>query len=117
MGVYIATTPEKVDTALKGIRQELQKLLSTPVSSEELERAKKYIIGGYEIDLQRNGAQAADMSFNERYGLGWDEFMRFPERINAVTAEDVLRAARKYFRLDAPVLGIVTPGKVDGRHP
>jgi predicted Zn-dependent peptidase len=57
------------------------------------------------------------MSFNERYGLGWDEFMRFPERINAVTAEEVLRAARKYIRLDAPVLGIVTPGKVDGSHP
>ncbi len=117
LGVYIATTPEKVETALKGIRQELQELRSTPISSEELERAKKYIIGGYEIDLQRNGAQAADMSFNERYGLGWDEFMRFPERITALTAEDVLRAARKYIRLDAPVLGIVTPGKVDGSHP
>ncbi len=109
LGVYIATTPEKVETALTGIRKELERVRSTPVSPKELERAKKYIIGGYEIDLQRNSAQAADMAFNERYGLGWDEFKRYPERIAAVTAEDVLRVARKYIRLDAPVLGMVTP--------
>jgi predicted Zn-dependent peptidase len=49
------------------------------------------------------------MAFNERYGLGWDEFKRFPEQILAVTAEEVLRVAAKYIRLDAPVLGMVTP--------
>lgn len=111
LGVYIATTPEKVDRALKGIRQELEKVRSTPVSTEELERAKKYIIGAYEIDRQRNSAQAADMAFNERYGLGWDEFKQYPERVAAVTAEDVLRVARKYIRLEAPVLTMVTPAR------
>ncbi|MFQ5692012.1 MAG: M16 family metallopeptidase [Nitrospinota bacterium] len=109
LGVYIATTPEKVEAALSGIRAELEKVRSTPIPPEELERAKKYIIGGYEIDLQRNSAQATDMGFNERYGLGWDEYKRYPGRIAAVTAEDVLRVARKYVRLDAPVLGMVTP--------
>jgi zinc protease len=108
-GVYIATAPEKVETALNGIREELEKARSTPVTPEELERAQKYLIGGYEIDLQRNSAQAADMAFNERYGLGWDEFKHYPNRIAAVTAEDVLRVARKYIRLKAPVLGMVIP--------
>ena len=109
LGVYIATAPDKVETALAGIRRELDKIRSTPVSEEELERAKKYIIGGYEIDLQRNASQAADMGFNERYGMGWDEFRRFPERISAVTREDVLRVAQKYIRPDAPVIGMIAP--------
>jgi len=108
-GVYIATAPEKVDTALKGIREELEKVRSIPITPEELERAQKYLIGGYEIDLQRNSAQAADMAFNEKYGLGWDEFKHYPDRIAAVTAKDVLRVARKYIRLEAPVLGMVIP--------
>ncbi len=109
LGVYIATAPDKVETALAGIRRELDKIRSTPISVEELERAKKYIIGGYEIDLQRNASQAADMGFNERYGLGWDEYRRFPERISAVTREDVLRVAQKYIRPDAPVIGMIAP--------
>lgn len=113
-GVYIATAPEKVETALQGIRAELEKVRSAPASPEELERARKYLIGAYEIDLQRNSAQAADMAFNERYGLGWDEFKRYPERIAGVTAEDVLRAARRYIRLDAPVLALVTPARNGG---
>ncbi len=113
LGVYIATSPDKVETALLGIRRELDKICSTLISEEELERAKKYVIGGYEIALQRNASQAADMGFNERYGIGWDEFQRFPEHIGSVTREDVLRVAQKYIRTDAPVIGMIAPEPTD----
>lgn len=113
LGVYIATSPDKVETALLGIQRELDKICSTLISKEELERAKKYVIGGYEIALQRNASQAADMGFNERYGIGWDEFQQFPERISSVTRKDVLRVAQKYIRTNAPVISMIAPESTD----
>ena len=49
------------------------------------------------------------MAFNEIYGLGYDDFKRYPQRISEVTAEDVLQAARKYIDLNAYVLAVTRP--------
>ena len=107
--VYIGTAPEKEETALNGILAQLQRIRTEPVTAEELERAKKSLIGGFEIDLQRNGNQASHLCFDELYGLGYRDSERFPERISAVTAEQVLKAAQTYFKLDAYVLSVVKP--------
>ena len=107
--VYIGTAPEKEETALSGILAQLERIRTEPVSAEELERAKKSLIGGYEIDLQRNANQASHLVFDELYGLGYRDSEHFAERIQAVTAEQVLKAAQNYFKLDAYVLSVVKP--------
>jgi zinc protease len=107
--VYIGTAPEKEETALGGIIAQLERIRTEPVTAEELERAKKSLIGGFEIDLQRNSNQASHLAFDELYGLGYRDSELFAERIQGVTAEQVLKAAQTYFKLDAYVLSVVKP--------
>jgi len=108
-GVYIATEPRKVPTAVEGILKELEKIVSELVSEAELDRAKQYMVGAYEIDLQRNSTVATQLVFNELYGLPRDEWLTLPKKILKVTRQDVQRVAKKTLTLDRYILSIVSP--------
>lgn len=108
-GVYIATEPRKVPTAIEGILKELEKILAKPVAKEELERAKQYMVGAYEIDLQRNSTVATQLAFNELYGLDRQEWKKLPQKVLKVTQNDVLKVARRIIQLDRYILSIVRP--------
>lgn len=106
-GVYIGTSPDKEEEAVEAIKQQLSSLISDGITGEELERAQNYIVGNFEISLQQNSSQAAKTAFDEIYGIGWDEYKEFPERIYSVTREDVVEAAKKYIDLDRYTLAVV----------
>jgi zinc protease len=108
-GVYIATEPRKVPTAIDGILEELKKVVAKPVSKAELDRAKQYMVGAYEIDLQRNGMVAGQLAFNELYGLSRREWKDLSKKILKITQNDVLRVARRIIQLDRYILSIVRP--------
>ena len=107
--VYIATAPEKLDEARAGMFEELEKLVQQAPSDEELERAKRYLIGGHAIGLQRNAAHAGLISLNARYGLGPDADHAFPEQVAAVGKEEILRVVRRIIDLNAYTLAVVRP--------
>ncbi len=107
--VYIATAPEKLDEARAGMFEELEKLVQQAPSDEELERAKRYLIGGHAIGLQRNAAHAGLISLNARYGLGPDADRTFPEQVAAVGKEEILRVVRRIIDLNAYTLAVVRP--------
>jgi zinc protease len=105
--VYIATSPEKKDQAVKGILAELEKIVNEKTPLDELDMAKNYLIGNHEIGLQKNSAQVANIGFDEIYGLGYDNYKKHTELISAVTPDDVTRIAKKYIKLDSYTLAIV----------
>jgi zinc protease len=107
--VYIATSPEKVETALEGIMSELRKVCEQGVTAEEVERAKRYLVGSYEIELQKNSTLAATLAFDERYGLGHQELDIYAQRILSVTPEMVQQVTRTYLVMEQPVVVIVGP--------
>jgi zinc protease len=107
--IYIAVAPEKKAEAIEEIIRELRDISTVKVGTDELKRARNSIIGGYEIGLQRVSRQAANMTNNELYGLGFDFRKEYTRRIEAVTAEDVLRIAQKYIDLDAYTISVVGP--------
>ncbi|MGD9653352.1 MAG: M16 family metallopeptidase, partial [Candidatus Dadabacteria bacterium] len=108
-GVYIGTAPQKEAEAVSAIKEQLGLVLEIGITDDELKRAQNYLVGSFEIGLQQNASQAAKITFDELYGLGWDEYKKYPEEIYAVTKEDVLTAARKYINLDKYTLVIVKP--------
>jgi len=111
IGVYMGTHPNKLETAIEAVLTELKKVKEKGLTEEEVERAKKYLIGNFEIGLQTNGAQANQMSLDELYGLGFDHYQTYPQEIQKVTREDVNRVAQKYFNLEAYAIAIVRPPK------
>jgi zinc protease len=106
-GIYLGTDPNKVDEALLAARAELARLRNDLVSGQELDQAKKYITGSYEISLQSNNSQAEELAFNELYGLGYDNGRRYLTAVNAVTVEDLRRVAQTYFDPQAETVVIV----------
>jgi len=107
--VYIGTDPSKERKAVDGILAELSLITSERVSSEELERSKQHLVGTYELDLQRSTTVAGLYTFNELYGLPMQAIERYPQRILDVTAEDILRVAKKYITPESYTLSIVKP--------
>lgn len=108
-GVYIGCAPEKQEEAIQGMKEQLALILEKGITQEELKRAQNYLVGNFEIGLQQNSSQAAKIAFDELYGLGWDEYKHYPERIYSVTRNDVMRVAREYINLDKYTLAIVKP--------
>jgi zinc protease len=108
-GVYIATAPDKLEAARRGLLEELQRVVDGPPDPADLERAKRYLIGNFAIDQQRNASHAALVSLDSLYGLGPDAYRAYPDRVESVTSEDVLRVARRVIDLTAYTQAQVRP--------
>jgi zinc protease len=107
--VYIATAPNKFEEARGGLLEELKRLLGSPPTQEELQRAQHYLVGNFAIDQQRSAARAMHVALDARYGLGPEAYRDYPERIRAVRAADVLRVAQRLIDLDAYTLATIRP--------
>lgn len=108
--VYIATSPEKLADAERGICEELERLLAEAPSEDELARAQRYLIGNFAIDQQRAAVRASHVSLDALYGLGPECDRRYAERVAAITRDDLLRVARRILRLDAATIATIRPG-------
>jgi zinc protease len=109
--LYMATSPDKKETATDGMLEQIRRVREQGVSDEELERAKNFLIGTYEVGIQTNSAQASAMAFNELYGLGYAEYMEYPRRVAGVTANEVKEAAEKYLCADCLSRAEIVPKK------
>ena len=107
--LYIATAPEKLDLARQGILEEIDRLVTEAPDQAELQHAIRFGIGSFAIDSQRSHARAAHMALDSIYGLGADHAAAYPEALARVTPDDVLRVARRVFRLDAYTESTVHP--------
>jgi zinc protease len=107
--VVAATTKDKRDEVKRIIEEEVNRIATTEITADELERAKGMAITSHAVDLQSNSGQASSAISNELFGLGVNEDKNYEARINAVTREDVLRVGRKHLRADASAYAVVQP--------
>ncbi len=108
-GVYLACDPAKLPVAKKAVFRELDKVRKEGLTEDELEGAKRYLLGNLRIGLQTNGSQALQMALDELYGMGYDDVRRFMQKIEGVTLKDIKEAARKIIVPDRFVLVTVGP--------
>lgn len=106
-GAYLACSPSKVNNALEALREEFDLISSTKPLAEELERAKNYLIGSHEVEMQRADAQAMTMALMETYGLGYKDFMTYSDKVGQVSSDDVVRVASQLL-CDNSLLTVVT---------
>jgi zinc protease len=97
IGVYMGCDPAKRDEALVGIRRELDRMIEKPVSASELKRAKEFVLGRHQLDLQLNSAVSGSAAFNTLYGLRHDEHLRIAEGLRPVTAASIQKLASRIF--------------------
>lgn len=66
-------------------------------SDQELQAAKFNLVKDFEQQLENVDERGVliGMAFNA--GLAWDDYIRYPEKVNAVTKEEIIRVAKKYY--------------------
>ncbi len=106
---YIGTSPENRQRATQGILQEIREVVDHSVRPDELRDAQQYLTGSFVFHFQTNAQVARFMILAERYGLGFDYIERFPGLINAVTLDDLSRAAQTYLHPEAATTVVVGP--------
>lgn len=105
IGVGSATRADQVDESLSVIRAELKRMAQDGPSEEELEAAKKFIVGSYAIrNLDTSAKVARTLAAIQEIDLGIDYIDRRKDIINAVTIEDVRRVAKKLLAVEPTIV-------------
>jgi zinc protease len=101
--------PRNVEKAIELIAAQARQFVAEPVSEEELSDSKSNFLGRMPLLLESNGGVAVSLLNIERFNLGLDYFLKYPQKIEAVTAEDILEASRKYLDPDRLAIAIAGP--------
>jgi predicted Zn-dependent peptidase len=90
----------KTDSAVMEFLNEIKRIRSAKVSDEELTTAKALYNGSFALGLEDPARMATFASTILINNLPADFYKTYLQRVNAVTADDVLRVARKYMNYD-----------------
>lgn len=104
---YIATSPAREAEARSRLLEHIITLAQHPLAATEIERAKRYTVGAWQIRGQTNDAQLAELSRALLLDEGLERIRCFEQRINAVTPDSAQAAAAHYLDPARLVEGIV----------
>jgi len=107
VGISLQTKAESAKTALQMIKEECRKLGQEGPTEEELIFAKKSLIESIPAMFENAETTANTFAASELNGRSQDHFKEYPEKIKAVTAEQVKAMAAKYFNPDSFSISIV----------
>ncbi|MHC5200753.1 M16 family metallopeptidase [Myroides sp. LJL119] len=97
------------DSAITEFIKEIDLMRNTLVSKEELDMAKAKFIGNFVMEIQKPATIARYALFSALYDLPADFYENYIKNIQSVTAQDIQKAAQKYFLSEN--LRIVVVGK------
>lgn len=102
--------PEVTDSAVAELLVQMRRITAEPVSAQELEAARGYLVGSFPIGIQTAQQVASQVALTRLLGLPMDDLLQRRERISAVTADDVRRVAARYLRPDSMTIVVLGDG-------
>jgi len=108
---YLGTDPGKLEPVKTALLDEISKLAASGLTSAELARAKKKLIGQQRIANQSNDSFGYMAALDELYGLGFDHYQKLEESIESITAADIKRVATRYFQQPYVIATVQPPPK------
>ena len=95
--VHAAVRNDVAAASLTEIFYEMDRMRSLPVSDEELESARSYLTGVFSLGVATQDGVLGQLSTIYLDRLPEDHLETYRARIHALTAADIILAARKYF--------------------
>jgi zinc protease len=105
--VALETKNASAAEAVNQVVAQLQRIRTQPVTAQELQDAKSYLVGSFPRKMDSMAKRAWLLGYVEVYGLGLDYPWRYPDLINHLTAADIQRVAEKYIHPEKYLLVIV----------
>ena len=86
---------------------EIARLQRDRVRQGELRGAQDYLAGNFPLSIETPNAIATQVLEAVLFGLDLDELEDYPERVRAVTPNDIQRVARTFLRPDSLAIVLV----------
>lgn len=94
--IGLETKRAQADDALQVVNQVVGDFLERGPTAAQLKAAQDNIAGGFALRIDSNAKLAANLNVMAFYGLPTDWLEKYPERVRALTAEQVRSAFRKH---------------------
>lgn len=101
--------PENFDAVKQAVWEEIKKIQTEKVTPEELETARAKVLSDYLFSEESVEGQARSLGSGEvdAHDINFDK--RYVDSIGRVTADDIMRVAKKYFTEENSVLTALVP--------
>jgi zinc protease len=108
--LYMGTSPEKTERAIKGMKEELKKLIKEGFDDSELEKAKRKILTDLQESMQDNLDYAMTISQNALIYNNPLYYIEFSERVKKITKGEILKTIEKWID-ENKLITVVVHGK------
>ncbi len=105
--VALETKNSSAGQAIAQVVAQLRRLMTQPVTDQELQDAKSYLIGSFPRKMDSMSKRAWLLGYVEIYGLGLDYPWRYPGLIKHLTPADIQKVAEKFLRPENYLLVVV----------
>lgn len=109
--VQAGVNPANEEEASELIFKEIERFVGELVTEEELSDSQSNFIGGMPLSLESNGGVAQALLNTERYDLGLDYYLGYPDLVRAVSREQVRQAAAHYLQPDQLAQSVAGPSR------
>lgn len=99
--LYAATSAEKLPRARLAMHEVVEELLSQGASEDELERARRSLLGQMNASLQRRSRMASSLAAAHVLGLDPDHNAKLRKSVERASLRDVMRVANEFFQGEA----------------
>jgi predicted Zn-dependent peptidase len=110
-GVHAGFDPDNAERVVVAIREQLERVVQEPVGAVELDRALAYTRGRLELRMEETSAVASWLGTGESLLPRILSVEEVVERLESVTADDLLRVARRFVSADRARLAVLGPFK------
>jgi predicted Zn-dependent peptidase len=110
--VYAGTSADKALQVVELILAELRSIKQTPVSDEELKRAKDQLKGNILLGLESSSSRMANLARQEMYFRQFFSTDEIIARIDDVTADQIQAMAQRLFQSES--IAVTLLGRLDG---
>jgi zinc protease len=110
-GTWVSSSEVRTDVtegAMKEFMFELKRLRDETVSAEELDNAKRSIVGSFALSLEQPQSLLQNIVTQKLYDLPADYWDTYPQKVAAITPVDIKNIAQKY--IDLAHLQVVAVG-------
>lgn len=107
--ISAGVNPDNVELAVGSILEEIERLISEPVSDDDIADNQSYFTGRLPLRLESNEGIASHIHSMESYQLGLDYLADYKEKIYRITKEAMLAAAQNYLKPTEMVIAVAGP--------
>lgn len=101
----------------QALRDQIEKIIKESVTAEELARVKAQVIANHVYQRDSIFSQAMQIGRLESIGLSYRDIDIVPEKLKAVTAEQIRDVAKKYFNDDSLTVAVLDPQPLEQKSP